>query len=96
MICANQVRLRADLWGFLMDEPTVIVRPGCLEITPLAAIQYRADAFNGGRCISTTASRMPGGIEETSGIFARDFDDGYFNVPKGYESLCHTCATTRN
>src|SRR4051812_15653358 len=86
MICANQVMLRETL-AFLKDDPPVIVDWLPWNHTFGGNHNIGLTLFNGGSMYLDEGKPMPGGIEETVRNLREISPTGYFNVPKGYESL---------
>src|SRR4051812_15125567 len=86
MICSNQVMLRETL-AFLKDEPPVIVDWLPWNHTFGGNHNIGLTLFNGGSMYLDEGKPMPGGIEETVRNLREISPTGYFNVPKGYESL---------
>src|SRR5258705_3532272 len=86
MICANQVMLRETL-AFLKDEPPVIVDWLPWNHTFGGNHNIGLTLYNGGSMYLDAGKPMPGGIDETVRNLREISAPGYFNVPKGYESL---------
>src|ERR1700689_3360934 len=86
MLCANQVMIRETM-TFLKDEPPVIVDWLPWNHTFGGNHNIGLALYNGGAMYLDQGKPMPGGIEETVRNLREISPTGFFNVPKGYESL---------
>src|ERR1700710_2144042 len=86
MISANRVMLRETL-AFLKDEPPVIVDWLPWNHPFGGNHNIGLTLFNGGSMYLDQGKPTPDGIAETVRNLREVSPTGYFNVPKGYESL---------
>jgi feruloyl-CoA synthase len=86
MICSNQEMI-AQIFGFLEDEPPVIVDWLPWNHTFGGNHDVGIALYNGGTFYIDDGKPGPGGIEKTVRNLREISTTVYFNVPKGYEDL---------
>lgn len=86
MICSNQ-QMIAQLFGFLEDEPPVIVDWLPWNHTFGGNHDVGIALYNGGTFYIDDGKPGPGSIEKTVRNLREISTTVYFNVPKGYEDL---------
>ncbi|TKT74720.1 feruloyl-CoA synthase [Aquamicrobium sp. LC103] len=88
MVCCNQVMIASAL-AFLQDEPPVLVDWLPWNHTAGGNHNFGITIHNGGTMYIDDGSPTPGGIERTVRNLTEIAPTVYFNVPKGFELLCH-------
>jgi feruloyl-CoA synthase len=94
MLCSNQ-QMIAQVFGFLEDEPPVIVDWLPWNHTFGGNHNIGIALYNGGTFYIDDGKPGPGLIEETIRNIREISPTIYFNVPKGYESLLSALQTDR-
>jgi feruloyl-CoA synthase len=94
MICSNQ-QMIAQIFGFLEDEPPVIV--DCLPWNHTFGGNHDVGIalYNGGTFYIDDGKPGPGSMERTVRNLREISTTVYFNVPKGYEDLLPFLRTDR-
>jgi len=88
MWCANQEMLRTSL-AFLGDAPPTLVDWLPWHHTAGGNHNYGLTVYNGGTLYIDNGSPTPDGIPRTVRNLEEVAPTLYFNVPRGYEALCH-------
>jgi feruloyl-CoA synthase len=94
MICSNQ-QMIAQIFGFLEDEPPVIVDWLPWNHTFGGNHDVGIALYNGGTFYIDDGKPGPGSIEKTVRNLREISTTVYFNVPKGYEDLLPFLRTDR-
>jgi feruloyl-CoA synthase len=94
MICSNQ-QMIAQIFGFLKDEPPVIVDWLPWNHTFGGNHDVGIALYNGGTFYIDDGKPGPGAIEKTVRNLREISTTVYFNVPKGYEDLLPFLRTDR-